>query len=191
MSSAEMIQTHPSQTASLGGTESTHHQHGTVDNEKFDMVKDNASSDVPDQKATTAVEDIHEIPAEGAKFHKLSWIRLTSVLIVEAIALGSLSMPASFATLGMVPAILITVGIGFVAIYSSLHIGNTWLKFPDLVTYPLVSTVSYASSFSHAKTTASCAAFASAPRVSLTGRDSTRSSPRPCFRTRTGWWTRL
>lgn len=35
-----------------------------------------------------------------AHFHCLSWRRLTVVLIVEAIALGSLSLPAAFAILG-------------------------------------------------------------------------------------------
>lgn len=30
-----------------------------------------------------------------------------------------------------------TVAIGLIAIYSSLHIGNCWLKFPFLVDYPL------------------------------------------------------
>jgi hypothetical protein len=36
------------------------------------------------------------------KFHKLGWKRLTICLIVEAIALGSLSVPSAFATVGMV-----------------------------------------------------------------------------------------
>ncbi|KAG7150731.1 N amino acid transport system protein like [Verticillium longisporum] len=46
--------------------------------------------------------------AEGsAHFHRLGWKRLTIVLIVEAIALGSLSIPSAFATLGMVAGVIL------------------------------------------------------------------------------------
>lgn len=74
--------------------------------------------------------------AEGhAFFKRLGWKRLTVVLIVEAIALGSLSMPASFATLGMVPGVLITVGIGLIAIYTSYIVGKVKLAHPEVSHY--------------------------------------------------------
>ena len=69
------------------------------------------------------------------KFHKLGWKRLTICLIVEAIALGSLSLPSVFATLGMVPGILITVTIGLLAMYTSYIIGNVKLKYPHIKDY--------------------------------------------------------
>ena len=74
--------------------------------------------------------------AEGTAFFKrLGWKRLTVVLIVEAIALGSLSMPAAFATLGMVPGILICVGIGLIAIYTSYIVGQVKLAHPEVCHY--------------------------------------------------------
>ncbi|CAO1621833.1 unnamed protein product [Sympodiomycopsis kandeliae] len=73
----------------------------------------------------------------GEKFKQLSWLRLTSVLIVEAIALGSLSMPSTFATVGMVPGIICTIGIGLIAIYTSINIGEVWLQEKSLVDYSL------------------------------------------------------
>lgn len=48
------------------------------------------------------------------KFHKLGWKQLTICLIVEAIALGSLSIPSAFASVGMVAGVILTVGLGFV-----------------------------------------------------------------------------
>lgn len=69
------------------------------------------------------------------KFSRLGWKRLTIVLIVEAIALGSLSIPSSFATLGMVPGVLCSVGIGFVAIYTSYVVGQVKLKYPHVAHY--------------------------------------------------------
>lgn len=69
------------------------------------------------------------------KFNKLGWKRLTICLIVEAIALGSLSLPQVFATLGMVPGILITVLIGLIAMYTSYIIGLVKLKHPHIKDY--------------------------------------------------------
>lgn len=48
-------------------------------------------------------------PDDAAQsFHQLSWQRLTMCLICEAIALGCLSMPSAFATLGMVWGVIAT-----------------------------------------------------------------------------------
>lgn len=74
--------------------------------------------------------------AEGhAKFNRLGWKRLTVVLIVEAIALGSLSIPAAFASLGMVAGVILCVGLGFIAIYTSYVVGQVKLAFPHVTHY--------------------------------------------------------
>ena len=70
-----------------------------------------------------------------AFFHRLGWKRLTIILIVQAIALGSLSLPKSFSTLGMVPGVLITVGFGAIAIFASYMVGLTKVKYPELRNY--------------------------------------------------------
>ncbi|KAF9891896.1 hypothetical protein FE257_002859 [Aspergillus nanangensis] len=70
------------------------------------------------------------------KFHRLGWKRLTIILIVEAIALGSLSIPKSFATLGMVAGVICCVGLGVIAIYTSYVVGQVKLKFPQVAHYP-------------------------------------------------------
>lgn len=71
-----------------------------------------------------------------AKFSRLGWKRLTVVLIVEAIALGSLSIPSTFATLGMVAGVITSIGVGIVAIYTSYIIGKVKLKYPEVHHYP-------------------------------------------------------
>ncbi|OLN95470.1 N amino acid transport system protein 5 [Colletotrichum chlorophyti] len=74
--------------------------------------------------------------AQGsAHFHRLGWKRLTIVLIVEAIALGSLSLPSAFATLGMVAGVILCVGLGMIAIYTSNVVGQVKLKFPHVTHY--------------------------------------------------------
>ncbi|EST09691.2 Amino acid transporter, transmembrane [Kalmanozyma brasiliensis GHG001] len=69
------------------------------------------------------------------KFNRLGWKKLTICLIVEAIALGALSIPSAFATLGMVAGVLVSVGIGFIAIYTSYIVGQVKVKFPQVSHY--------------------------------------------------------
>jgi amino acid permease len=74
--------------------------------------------------------------AEGnAHFHRLGWKRLTVVLLVEAIALGTLSIPSAFATLGMVPGVILSVGLGLIAVYTSYIVGQVKLRFPHVSHY--------------------------------------------------------
>ena len=88
-----------------------------------DKDDDNRSSQ-GSAKSETAGE-ISQLEKQGnAHFKRLGWKRLTVVLIVEAIALGSLSMPSAFATLGMVAGTILTVLLGFVAIYTSYIVGQ-------------------------------------------------------------------
>lgn len=69
------------------------------------------------------------------KFHQLGWKRLTILAMVEAIALGSLGLPRAFATLGMAAGVLLSVGIGLVAMYAAYNIGQVKLKFPQVSHY--------------------------------------------------------
>ncbi|PYI31118.1 hypothetical protein BP00DRAFT_436221 [Aspergillus indologenus CBS 114.80] len=75
----------------------------------------------------------HERAIQGEqRFHRLGWKRLTIVLIVQSIALGSLSLPAAFETLGMVAGVFLTLGLGIIAIYGSYILGLVKLKYPHL-----------------------------------------------------------
>ncbi|KAF2643627.1 N amino acid transport system protein [Massarina eburnea CBS 473.64] len=78
---------------------------------------------------TTTIEEGSE------KFHRLGWKRLTVCLIVEAIALGSLSIPSAFATVGMVAGVILTIGLGLIAIYTSYVVGQVKLRYPMVEHY--------------------------------------------------------
>ncbi|KAI9035954.1 uncharacterized protein KD926_002566 [Aspergillus affinis] len=71
----------------------------------------------------------------NARFRRLGWKRLTIISIVEAIALGSLGLPSAFSTLGMVAGVILTVGIGLVAMYAGYKIGQVKLKYPQVGHY--------------------------------------------------------
>lgn len=73
---------------------------------------------------------------EGSeRFNKLGWKRLTICLIVEAIALGSLSIPSAFAKLGMIAGVIMCVGLGLVAIYTSYVVGQVKMRYPHVNHY--------------------------------------------------------
>ncbi|KAJ3531669.1 hypothetical protein NM208_g8778 [Fusarium decemcellulare] len=90
--------------------------------------------EVPSQALQTDLEKEKTIQGD-AHFHRLGWKRLTIVLIVQAIALGSLSLPGAFATLGMVPGVIACVGVGLIAMYASYMIGLVKLKYPHIDHY--------------------------------------------------------
>lgn len=84
---------------------------------------------VPELEKATTIE-------EGeAKFKKLGWKRLTICLIVEAIALGALSVPQAFASVGMVAGVILSLGIGLLAIYTSYVVGQVKIKYPHVEHY--------------------------------------------------------
>lgn len=84
----------------------------------------------------TVPGDVENLQAQGtAHFNRLGWKRLTIVMIVEAIALGALSIPKAFATLGIVAGVILTIGIGFIAIYTSHIVGQVKLKYPHVSHY--------------------------------------------------------
>lgn len=69
------------------------------------------------------------------KFSRLGWKRLTILLIVEAVAIGALSLPQAFARLGMVLGVLLNVCIGIIAVYTGYLIGKVKLKYPQIHHY--------------------------------------------------------
>ena len=69
-----------------------------------------------------------ERSGEKDKFNRLGWKRLTVCLIVEAIALGALSIPKAFAIVGMFWGVILTVGLGLLSIYTSYVVGQVKMR---------------------------------------------------------------
>ncbi|KAF9700037.1 hypothetical protein EKO04_001701 [Ascochyta lentis] len=88
-----------------------------------------------DPEINTPLDKTATVQEGSEKFHQLGWKRLTICLIVEAIALGSLSIPSAFATLGMVAGVIMCVGLGLVAIYTSYVVGQVKMRYPHVNHY--------------------------------------------------------
>ncbi|EPE07159.1 amino acid transporter [Ophiostoma piceae UAMH 11346] len=98
--------------------------------------KDEIVGEIGELSAKQQSDLEQQLTAEGnAHFHRLGWKRLAVVLLVEAIALGALSIPSAFATLGMVPGVIVCVGLGFIAIYTSYVVGQVKLRYPEVSHY--------------------------------------------------------
>ena len=94
-----------------------------------------AHASASQETVSSAGIDTEKQDAGDGKFNRLGWKRLTVVLIVEAIALGCLGLPKSFAVLGMVPGVICSVGIGLIAIYTSHIVGQVKIKYPHVAHY--------------------------------------------------------
>ena len=98
------------------------------------------SDDILPQPNDTANGELTELEKRkaqdgAAKFSRLGWKRLTILLMVTAIALGTLSLPAAFATLGMVLGVIITVISGLLAVYTGLLVGQVKVMYPEVRDY--------------------------------------------------------
>lgn len=91
----------------------------------------------PDDTAAGELTELQKRKAQAgeAKFSRLGWKRLTILLMVTAIALGTLSLPAAFASLGMVLGIIMTVVSGLLAVYTGLLVGQVKVRYPEVRDY--------------------------------------------------------
>ena len=117
-------------TAQASGAPSPNPQAWRPDLENADKEDEQLAPPTLEEKVTGGSVAMGEI-----KHNKLGWKRLTICLVVEAIALGSLSLPSAFATLGMVAGVLMVVGIGLIAIWTSYLVGQVKLNYPHVDHY--------------------------------------------------------
>ncbi|KYK60623.1 amino acid transporter [Drechmeria coniospora] len=110
--------------------------------ELFGKTDDLALRDMSDNDAVAETSDemnqdrMKHAAAQGnAHFHRLGWKRLAVVTIVEAIALGALSLPKAYSILGMFLGVFLTIGLGFIAIFTSYLVGQVKLAYPDVSHY--------------------------------------------------------
>ncbi|WAO96568.1 Aa-trans domain-containing protein [Fusarium falciforme] len=97
------------------------------------MIDDNLVGNAPDD---VEVSQHKQLAAQGnAHFHRLGWKRLAVVTIVEAVALGALSLPGAYHTLGMFPGVFLTISLGLVSIFTSYIVGQVKLRYPNVSHY--------------------------------------------------------
>lgn len=86
-----------------------------------------------DAHGQTVEEGAYDPSSDAHKFKKLSWVQLGLLLLVEAVALGSLSLPGSFDTVGMAAGVIITFVVGLLTLYTAYVVGAASNKYQDQV----------------------------------------------------------
>ncbi|KAJ5783324.1 uncharacterized protein N7518_009001 [Penicillium psychrosexuale] len=66
------------------------------------------------------------------KYKTLKWWQCGLLMICESVSLGVLSLPAAMATLGLVPGIILIIGLGLLATYTGYNIGLFRERYPHI-----------------------------------------------------------
>ncbi|KAJ5871725.1 uncharacterized protein N7529_004078 [Penicillium soppii] len=66
------------------------------------------------------------------KYKTLKWWQCGLLMICESVSLGVLSLPSAVATLGLVPGIILIVGLGLLATYTGYNIGLFRERYPHI-----------------------------------------------------------
>ncbi|KAA8648058.1 putative amino acid transporter [Aspergillus tanneri] len=64
------------------------------------------------------------------KYKTLKWWQCGMFMIAESVSLGVLSLPATLSALGIVPAVILIVGLGILALYTGYVIGQFRQRYP-------------------------------------------------------------
>ena len=96
---------------------------------------DRDSDDISVQDAYVSEEAYERAQRGSKKMKSLGWVKTGVLLCVDAIALGALSLPGAYATLGMVPGVILTVFIGILATYAGSLTGSFFLLHPSIRSY--------------------------------------------------------
>ncbi|KAJ9199518.1 hypothetical protein DTO271D3_138 [Paecilomyces variotii] len=87
--------------------------------------------ELPDYEAPYADPFGNEEFSE-VKYKTMEWWQCGIIMVAETISLGILSLPAAVASLGLVPAIILIVGLGLLATYTGYVIGQFKLRYPHV-----------------------------------------------------------
>ncbi|KAG5637470.1 hypothetical protein H0H81_004441 [Sphagnurus paluster] len=90
-----------------------------------------SSNSIPSSKDLVIQQIVHESGLE-VKYRTCSWQKTAALLFAEYICLAILSFPWSYSVLGLVPGILVTIGVALTCLYTSLVLWRYCLKYPEL-----------------------------------------------------------
>ncbi|RAH70336.1 uncharacterized protein BO66DRAFT_374017 [Aspergillus aculeatinus CBS 121060] len=100
------------------------HQQYHDEDEKIEKVAPNESPPADDPFGN---EEMAEV-----KFRTMKWWNCGMLMIAENISLGILSLPSAVATLGIVPSILIILGMSGISWYTGYVMGQFKLRYPQV-----------------------------------------------------------
>ncbi|RAL14694.1 putative amino acid transporter [Aspergillus homomorphus CBS 101889] len=100
------------------------HQHYHDEDEKIEKVSPEESPPADDPFGNEETAEV--------KFRVMKWWNCGMLMIAENISLGILSLPSAVATLGIVPSILIILGMSGISWYTGYVMGQFKLRYPQV-----------------------------------------------------------
>ncbi|KAE8152087.1 amino acid transporter [Aspergillus avenaceus] len=94
--------------------------------EKPPFEDDNLKEDPP----SVEVDPFGAEETAEVKYKTLAWWQCGILMIAETVSVGVLSLPATLATIGLIPALILIVGLGLVSTYSGYVIGQFRQRYP-------------------------------------------------------------
>lgn len=70
--------------------------------------------------------------ADGVEYQSMKWWQAGMVMVAETISLGILSLPQAMSTVGVIPGLILLLGLGAFASYSGIVIGQFKLEYPHI-----------------------------------------------------------
>lgn len=111
----------------------------SADDEKteVDSQRGLAHNDYNDEKGavSTPTDSTQDDPFgddsnSETQYRTLSWWQAAIIMIAETISLGILSLPSVLATIGIVPGVILIVGLGVIATYTGYVIWQFKMRYP-------------------------------------------------------------
>lgn len=95
------------------------------------------SDDKEDQKPIQTIESNDGDPMatraeDGVEYQSMTWWQAGMVMVAETISLGILSLPQAMSTVGVIPGLILLLGLGAFASYSGVVIGQFKLRHPHI-----------------------------------------------------------
>ncbi|KAM5439998.1 hypothetical protein McanMca71_005002 [Microsporum canis] len=109
--------------------ESKVNQDISLRNNNIDEEQNEISKDLPAYQNNDPFGDEE---FSDVKYKVMTWWQCGMIMIAETISLGILSLPSAVAALGIVPAVIIIVGLGGLATYTGFVIGQFKMKYPHV-----------------------------------------------------------
>lgn len=81
---------------------------------------------------TTPADTFGDEQNAEVKYKVLKWWQCGFLMVAETVSIGILSLPAVISALGLVPAIIILLGLGFLATYTGYIIGQFRWRYPHV-----------------------------------------------------------
>ncbi|KAF2641611.1 amino acid transporter [Massarina eburnea CBS 473.64] len=93
-----------------------------------------STSDDGEQRDSRVIKEDPFGDEENAevKYRTLRWWQAAFIMIAETISLGILSLPSALAAVGMVPGIIMLLGLGAIATYTGYVLGQFKLAYPHV-----------------------------------------------------------